>query len=406
MEELQRPFPIVITGHVDHGKSTLIGRLLHDCGALQKERYEEMRQSSADIGRKDEFAFVLDAFEEERERGITIDTSQIFFSTGTRPYVIIDAPGHREFIRNMVTGASYADAAVLIVDAREGIMDQTRRHVWLLTMVGIREICVVVNKLDAVGYDRDRYRSICTEIVRLLATLGLKPYAIVPVSALEGENIASRSPRMPWYFGPCLLEVLDSFDAKALEERPFRFPVQDVYRMNGERIIVGRVESGTVRTGMELRLLPADLPLPVLAVRKFPCQDVGSSAYGDAVGIVLAGDAVIGRGDVLVAGEPPQVGTRFRAHLFWFHDSYTSDEPVILRCATQEVPARLHLEKVFDPGDDALQLDADRMEVGELARCTIHAERPLVTDYCTLIPELGRFVVERDGMPVGGGIVI
>jgi sulfate adenylyltransferase subunit 1 (EFTu-like GTPase family) len=349
---------------------------------------------------------VLDAFEEERERGITIDTSQIYFKTAARAYVIIDAPGHREFIRNMVTGASYAEAAILIVDACEGIREQTRRHVWLLTMVGIRDICVVVNKLDAVDYDREGYRALRAEIAGLFASLSLTPYAVIPVSALCGENIARRSSLMSWYYGPCLVEVLDSFDAKPFEERPFRFPVQDVYQMNGERIVVGRVESGSVPTGMSVWLLPADVPMKISAVKKYPLADAGCASYGDAIGLVLDNDAAVVRGDILVAGEPPQVDVRVRAHLFWFHGTYTSGDPAILRCATQEVPVRILLEKVFDPGDDSVTLDADRIEVGELARCSIEAERPLVTDYCSLIPELGRFVIERDGMPVGGGIVM
>ncbi len=406
MEEEQRAFPIVITGHVDHGKSTLIGRLLYDYGALQKERYEEMKQSSADVGRQDEFAFVLDAFEEERQRGITIDTSQIYFRTTARPYVIIDAPGHREFLRNMITGASYAEAAVLIVDACEGIREQTRRHAWLLSIVGIRDICVVINKLDAAGYNENLYKALCIDINRLFASLSLKPYAVVPLSALRGENVACRSSLMPWYTGPSLVEAIDGFESRPFEVRSFRFPVQDIYLSGDERIIVGRIESGSVSVGTEVRVLPTDNPVTVTAIRKYPLAGIDRAFYGEAIGLVIDSDLPVVRGDVLVSDTLPQVGTRFSAHLFWFHDAYESNEPVILRCATQEVPVRITLEEVFDPGDETMDRSPDRIVVGELARCTIHAERPWVADYFSVIPELGRFVIERDGIPVGGGIVM
>jgi small GTP-binding protein len=406
MEEEQRAFPIVITGHVDHGKSTLIGRLLYDYGALQKERYEEMKQSSAGIGRQNEFAFVLDAFEEERQRGITIDTSQIYFRTGKRPYVIIDAPGHREFLRNMITGASYAEAAVLIVDACEGIREQTRRHAWLLSIVGIRDICVVINKLDATGYDEALYQALCLDIDRLFASLSMKPYAVVPVSALTGENVALRSSLMHWYGGPSLVEAMDGLESKPFEARAFRFPVQDIYCTDDERIIVGRVESGSLSVGTQLRVLPANIPVTVTAIKKYPLTGIERTHYGEAIGLVIDGDLPVNRGDVLVSDALPQVGNRFPAHLFWFHDVYESNESVILRCATQEIPVKIELEEVYDPGDEPMDRSPDRIAVGELARCTIHADYPWVCDQFSSIPELGRFVIERNGIPVGGGIVV
>lgn len=402
----QRAFPIVITGHVDHGKSTLIGRLLYDTGTLQDERYQEMRQSSSNVGRADEFAFVLDAFEEERQRGVTIDTAQIYFNSAIRPYVIIDAPGHREFIRNMITGASYAETAILIVDAIEGVREQTRRHAWLLSMVGIRDICVAINKLDAVDYARERYTALCSDIQRLFEEFAIVPYAIVPISALQGENIASRSSRMPWYFGPCLLEIIDSFASKPLEERPFRFPLQDVYDLGGSSVAVGRIEAGSVRTGDQLRLLPDDVTVTVSALPHYPHASSGCAQYGETAGIRLeAPSPLLRRGLILASGDLPMVASRFRATLFWFHDTFYSGQHVIIRCTTQEVPAIIELNRVFDPGAaDSLEQTADRIGIGEVSRCTITTERPLVFDYCSDVPELGRYVVERDGIPVGAGI--
>jgi sulfate adenylyltransferase subunit 1 len=409
MGEGQRPFPIVITGHVDHGKSTLIGRLLYDTGSLQDERYQEMRESSAAVGRPDEFAFVLDAFEEERRRGITIDTSQIFFRSPARPYVIIDAPGHREFIRNMVTGASYAEAAVLIVDAQEGIRAQTRRHAWLLNLVGIRDICVVINKLDLVAYGGERYRSLSQEINTLFGQFGLNPYAVVPISALQGENVASRSAAMSWYEGPCLLEVLDGLERKPFEERPFRFPVQDVYTDGGQRVIVGRIEAGSISLGTPVHLLPGGEVIQVAEILKYPQKNVRQASYGESIGLLLAAGAAegIARGTVLAGGEQPRIGSEFNANLFWFRGTYHAHEPLSLRCVTQEVPVRIALDRTYDPAElGAGERPADRLEVGEIANCTIYAERPLVVDYGALVPEMGRFVIERAGLPAGGGIII
>jgi sulfate adenylyltransferase subunit 1 len=406
----QRAFPVVITGHVDHGKSTLIGRLLYDTGTLSHDRYEEMRQSSREVGRSDEFAFVLDSFEEERRRGITIDTSQIFFSSKRRPYVIIDAPGHREFIRNMLTGASVAEAAVLVLDVSEGIQEQTRRHVWLLNMVGIRHICIAINKLDAIGYDREPYLRVSREIKALFAEMHLPaPLAIMPISALTGENIASRSSVISWYYGPCLLEILDSLENKPLEDRPFRFPVQDHYPACNNHLatIVGRVEAGSLTVGMTCRLLPENRLVTIDAIRSYPAAERRTAACGEAVGIVLSNGAHARRGDILAAGDLPVIGTSFRIHLFWFLGGYTSGDTVTIRCATQEVTAKIQLEKVYDPATpDALEQAPDQIMIGEVAIATVITERPLVVDYVSMVPELGRIVINYQGQPAGAGLIL
>jgi len=403
---IQSAFPIVITGHVDHGKSTLVGRLLYDTGTLQTERYQEMVQSSSENGRADEFAFVLDAFEEERRRGITIDTSQIYFSSQLRPYVIIDTPGHREFIRNMVTGACYAKAAILLVDAVEGVMEQTRRHAWLLSIVGIQDICVAVNKMDAAGYDADRYRELTADINALLEEFSLTASAIVPISARHGENVASRSKAMQWYQGPSLLELLDGLVCRPIEERPFRFPVQDIYRFDGESVVVGRVESGSVRRGETVQLFPLGRQAVISAIRTFPATDVGTASYGEAIGFTLDGsiDAGLVRGAVLCGGTLPSCGREFQATIFWFLNEYATGDPVTIRCTTQSVPGKIHLEQVFDPAQPDTELPSDLICVGEAARCSITTELDLVGDHPALIPEMGRFVIERDGIPAGAGI--
>lgn len=402
---MHHPLSIVITGHVDHGKSTFIGRLLYDTGMLKSERYEEMAQSSAAAGCENEYAFVLDSFAEERQRGITIDTTQIYFRSTKRSYIIIDAPGHREFIRNMLTGASYAEAAVLIIDAAEGVMAQTRRHAWLLDMVGIRDICVVVNKMDTVGYDQERYRAVMKAATALLDEFSLVPVGIVPVSARLGENVASRSAFMKWYEGPSVLELLDGLQRQPIEERPFRFPVQDVYDSSRERLIFGRVESGSVVCGMRVQLLPQRRAATVATIRKFP-ENAQSATCGEAVALKLDGvdDLLILRGNLIICGDAPRCETRFFATIVWFHGEYTSGDAVTIRCTTQAMAGSISLEKVFDPAQADATLSSDMICVGEVAHCVVITDLEMTVDHHLAVPELGRFVIERDGIPVGAGI--
>ncbi len=401
------PLPIVITGSMDHGKSTLIGRLLYDTGALQEERYAEILNSSTELGKSADFAFVLDAFEEERSRGMTIDTSQIFFSSGNRNYLLIDAPGHKEFIRNMVTGASHAEAALLLVDACEGIRAQTRRHVHLLSIVGIKDLCVVVNKMDLVGFDQTIFDGIVAGMTELLSQVGIERFTCVPTSALHGINVVKKSVEMAWYSGPTLLEALDTLRFKPFTLRSLRFPVQDVYDMDDGPVLVGRVESGEVFRGMELELLPGGGTVRVKEIRKFPERDLDRAGFGESIGLVLTEDTPVKRGDLLVPLGDTRHCREFAANVFWFSGSYCSGEPVMIRCVTQETSATLVLENKFDPAEIEKRIDnPDGMEIGEIAGVRVHTENDFVVDPFTSIPEMGRFVIERCGIPVGGGIVL
>ncbi|MCK4821573.1 GTP-binding protein [bacterium] len=238
---------IVIIGHVDHGKSTLIGRLLLDTNSLPKEKMVEIKKVSRDLGKEAELAFLTDQLKEERERSMTIDTTQIFFRTRKKNYCIIDTPGHVQFLKNMLTGASLAQAAVLIVDVKEGVMEQTRRHSYLIQMLGLDKAIVVFNKMDLINYQGRRFPKIKTELLELLESLNIEPIFLIPISAKEGLNISRKSSKMRWYKGPSLLSALDSLrlNTKTMQ-RPLRFPIQDIYEINGEKIIVGRVASGIV----------------------------------------------------------------------------------------------------------------------------------------------------------------
>ena len=222
---------IVTVGHVDHGKSTVIGRLLADAGALPKGKLESIRENCRRNSKPFEYAFLLDALHNEQDQGITIDTARCFFKSDKRRYIIIDAPGHIEFLKNMVTGASRAEAALMVIDAARGVEENTRRHGYFLSMLGIRQVAVLVNKMDLVGYSEEVYRSIVTEFTEFLAKINISPAAFIPVSGMEGDNIAIRSERTPWYFGPTVLEQMDAFvPVPSPENRPLRMPVQGVYK--------------------------------------------------------------------------------------------------------------------------------------------------------------------------------
>ncbi|HRK72236.1 MAG TPA: GTP-binding protein, partial [Micropepsaceae bacterium] len=244
---------IVIVGHVDHGKSTLVGRIFYDTGSLPEGKFESIKAMSERRGMPFEWAFLMDAMQAERDQGITIDTSQIWFKSERRDYVIIDAPGHKEFLKNMITGASQADAAVLVIDAEEGVKEQSRRHGYLLHLLGVRQVAVVVNKMDLVGWSEKRFREVEAEYRAYLKGIGVEPAHVIPVSAREGANVAARAAEMPWYKGPSIVEALDGFNPVApSKDLPLRFAVQDVYKFDERRIIAGRIESGTLKIGDRL----------------------------------------------------------------------------------------------------------------------------------------------------------
>ena len=239
---------IVIVGHVDHGKSTLVGRLLHETGSLPEGKLEMLKAVSARRGMPFEWSFLLDALQTERDQGITIDTTQIRFRTRSRDVVLIDAPGHAEFLRNMITGASQADGAVLIIDALEGVRDQTRRHGYLLHLLGIKQVAVVVNKMDRVDFSAARFKEISDEISAHLTGLGVTPSAVIPISARDGDGVAERTPRIGWYKGPSVVEALDALEpARPLEQLALRLPVQAIYKFDDRRIVAGRIESGSLQ---------------------------------------------------------------------------------------------------------------------------------------------------------------
>jgi bifunctional enzyme CysN/CysC len=279
---------IVIVGHVDHGKSTFVGRLLHDTGTLPEGKLEQLQKIAERRGVPFEWANLMDALQSERDQNITIDTAQIWFQTRKRQYVIIDAPGHKEFLKNMVTGAANAEAALLLIDAAEGVQEQSRRHGYLLNLLGIRQIAVLVNKMDLQNYSQERFNQIEKEFRGFLQSIGVEPKIFIPMAARQGDNIASLSKNMPWWTGPTVVETLDQFKVSELpKDQPLRFPIQDVYRFDERRILAGRVESGSIKVGDRLLFSPSNKTSTVKTVERWNAPSRDSASAGESVGITL-----------------------------------------------------------------------------------------------------------------------
>ena len=239
---------IVAVGHVDHGKSTIIGRILYDTKSISDGVINKVKKVCLEKGKEFEYAFLLDAFEEEQNQGITIDTTEIQFKTENRDYTIIDAPGHKEFLKNMISGAASAEAALLIIDSNEGIKEQSKRHGYILSLLGIKQVYVIVNKMDLIGYDEEKFNEIVKEMNKFLKELQVYPKKYIPVSAYYGENISNTSDKLKWYKGENIIEALDKFEKeKSFDEKELRFPIQDVYKFDDRRIIAGRIESGKIK---------------------------------------------------------------------------------------------------------------------------------------------------------------
>ena len=410
ISDMERPLRVVFVGHVDHGKSTLIGRILHDTGSLPQGKIEEIRKACAAEGMEFEFAFLLDALLEEQKQNVTIDTTEIPFRTPRRRYAIIDAPGHKEFLKNMITGASRADAAVLVIGANEGVREQSRRHAYLLSMLGIKHLIVVVNKMDLVDYSEERFREIEQDYRKFLVDLGLEAHAFIPASAKEGENVARASMKMKWYCQANVLEALDLLEPQRPDvDLPLRFCVQDVYRFDGRRIIAGRIETGTLQVGDQLVFSPANKSSIVATIERWKAPANGPALAGDSIGVTLSEQIFVERGYVAShENETPIETNRFHADLFWIvREPLRVGRFYDLRLATQEVKCQIvSIERVMDSSTlETKTHGREQLERNEVGRLIIQTRGPLVMDNHDRIPNLGRFVIVDDGKICGGGTI-
>jgi bifunctional enzyme CysN/CysC len=401
---------IVIVGHVDHGKSTLVGRLLHETGSLPEGKLEMLKEVSARRGMPFEWSFLLDALQTERDQGITIDTTQIRFRTRSRDVVLIDAPGHAEFLRNMITGASQADGALLIIDAMEGVRDQTRRHGYLLHLLGVKQVAVVVNKMDRVDFSAARFAQIRDEISAHLTGLGVTPLAVIPISARDGDGVAATSQRIRWYDGPTVVDALDMLQpAQPLEQLALRLPVQAIYKFDDRRIVAGRIESGKLASGDEIVIMPAGKIAKIKSVENWPVAPLeGAQTAGRSVGITLDRELFLERGDVIAhAGSGPRDTRRIHARIFWLHDKpLTKGEQILVRLGTRESRASVvAIEKAVDPGElsNVESQSIARNHVGEI---DISLAQPVAADAYAENPRTGRLVIEVNGRIAGGGLVL
>ncbi len=398
----------VIVGHVDHGKSTLIGRLLYDTDSLPEGKIEEIKQLCESLGKDIEFGYVMDHLEEERDQGITIDTAQTFFSTEKRDYVIIDAPGHVEFVKNMISGASQAEAAVLIVDALEGVKEQTKRHAYILGMLGLSQVIVVINKMDLIDYNQARFDTVRKDLKKFLSGINIKPSCIIPISAKKGDFIAYKTSNMNWYDGPTLLQALDTFKSKeSANNKPLRYVVQDVYNLD-RRIIVGRVESGIIRKGDNIKVLPSGEGTSVKNIEEF-LKDVTQAEAGKSIGITTEDKLFIDRGNVIVHyNHLPAVTYRIRASIFWMDRTpFKKGESLRFRCATQEVSCEIEkINQVINSSTlEVIAEDANEIKNREVANIVIRTDKPVVVENFNKLEELGRFVLGREDTCAGGIIM-
>ncbi|MDB5620816.1 adenylyl-sulfate kinase [Tardiphaga sp.] len=401
---------IVIVGHVDHGKSTLVGRLLHETGSLADGKLEMLKAASARRGMPFEWSFLLDALQTERDQGITIDTTQIRFRTKSRDVILIDAPGHAEFLRNMITGASQADAAVLIIDALEGVRDQTRRHAYLLHLLGVKQVAVVVNKMDRVDFSEARFQSISDEISAHLIELGVAPAAIIPISARDGDGVAALTERIGWYRGLTVVDALDALTpAIALDELTLRLPVQAVYKFDDRRIVAGRIEAGHLAVGDEVVIMPAGKLARIKTVEHWATTPLaGEHGAGRSIGVTLDRELFVERGDVIAhVGAVPSDTRRLRARIFWLHEQpLKAGASILLRLGVREVRATVvAIEKAIDPGVLASveTREIARNHVGEI---DISLAQPVAADCYADNPRTGRLVIEVNGRIAGGGLVL
>lgn len=406
MAEPIAPLRIALAGHVDHGKSTLVGRLVHDTGSLPDGKLEAIRASSAKRGMPFEWAFLLDAFQAERDQGITIDTTQVWLKTAKRAYTLVDAPGHKEFLRNMVTGAAAAEGALLVVDAKEGVREQSRRHGYLLSLLGLPQIVVAVNKMDLVGYDQARFAEVARDIGSYLDSLGVAPKAIIPVSGREGDNVAARSAATAWYRGPTLVEAIDGFlPPPSATDQPLRFPIQDVYKFDERRIIAGRIESGRLKVGDTLVFSPGGRKAKVATIEAWPEDRCPSEAEaGRSTGITLDDQIFVERGQIGHLEDSGPVETNsLRARLVWLgRQPLVRGKRYKLKLATAEHQVEVQtIERVIDTADLASR-SADAVLSGEIAEVVLRARSTLAVDDARILPRTGRFVLV-DGFDVAGG---
>ena len=408
---------LAVIGHIDHGKSTLVGRLLYETGTIPAHLIEKYKVEAEERGKGSfAFAWVMDSLKEERERGITIDIAHKRFDTAKYYYTIVDCPGHRDFVKNMITGASQADAAILTVDAKDGVMEQTKEHVFLATTLGINQLIIAINKIDTVDYSEDRYNEVKEDVSALLKMVGYKLDGVnfIPTSALFGANISEHSKDTPWYTGPTILEGLDLFVAPEKPTGlPLRIPVQDAYTISGIGTVpVGRVETGTMKPGDKITFMPSGATGEVKSIEMHH-EEIPEAVPGDNIGFNVRGIGKkdVRRGDVVgPASNPPTVADEFTAQIVVLQhpSAITAGYTPVFHCHTAQTACTfLSIDKKLDPRTGQVaEENPTFIKAGDAAIVTIKPTRPMVIESYKEIPQLGRFAIRDMGATIAAGMCI
>ena len=400
-------------GSVDDGKSTLIGRLLYDSKMIFEDQLAALEADSRRVGTQGgdiDFALLVDGLAAEREQGITIDVAYRFFSTDKRKFIVADTPGHEQYTRNMVTGASTADAAVILIDARKGVLTQTRRHSYLVKLLGIRHVVLAVNKMDLVGWSRETFENILADYRLFADQIGLEHFTAIPLSALRGDNIIEASDRSPWYAGPPLLRWLEEAPVEDdLREKPFRMPVQWVNRPNLDfRGFSGFVASGAVAPGDRVKVAPSGRESTVARIVTQD-GDLERAVAGQSITLTLADEIDVSRGDVLcVAGDPPGVADQFETTVVWFDDEpMLPGRPYLMKLGARTVAAQVNEPKYKINVNTLEHLAATRLELNEIGVCNLHLDAPIAFDPYEENKDLGGFILidRMSNRTVGAGMI-
>jgi len=410
---------LVFIGHVDHGKSTTVGRVLYDTGNFDAHELENLKKEAETLGKATfEFAFIMDRVKEERERGLTIDVAHRKFDTQKYYFTIIDAPGHRDFVKNMITGASQADAAVLVVSAAEGVQAQTKEHIFLARTLGVNQLIIAINKMDATkpAYNEARYNEVKTEVTGLLKAVGYKTDTIpfIPISAYKGDNINKSSTNLGWWKGKTIVSTFDDLTLpEKPTDKPLRLPLQDVYNITGIGVVpVGRIETGILKPGMRVSFQPADKVGEIKSIEMHH-EQLTEAVPGDNVGFNVRGvdKNDLRRGDVAGPIEnPPTVAKSFTAQIMVLnHPSViTAGYTPVFHAHTAQVACIFEeLQKVLDPKTGAVKQEKpDTIKTGDAAIVKIRPTKPMVIEPAKMFPQLGRFAIRDMGQTVAAGLCV
>lgn len=399
---------VVLVGHVDHGKSTLIGRMIYEFDQIKDGKYQELKKTSEKRGIPFEWAFLTDALQTERNQGITIDTSQILLKSEKRNYILVDAPGHIEFLKNMITGASSAEIAILLVDVTEGVKEQTKKHSQILQLLGFSNIIILINKMDKINYDKKQFTKVKNSIRELFNSLNLKAKFIVPISAKNGDNIQKNSKKMPWYEDLSVIKILDDLEYhKNLDKKSLRLVVQDVYKKSDKRIVVGRIYTGELKLGDQITFSPSESSTKIKSFESWPKSFKETAKSGECVSFTLDDDIFIQRGQILSKLPfAPKLLNCFEGNIFWLDDDDVDQKKTYtIKIGTGKYLVKIEeIKQVYDMDKTTKNLKTI-IKKNDIAHVTFTSNVLMPADSFSENIFTGRFSILSEERVVGGGII-